>query len=105
MHSEMGMTHVCCQSDQYSLLRETTKIPDDDIDDIVDEESEFVDMLETEMSHSCEKPYDLLLQERISHMKVLLQQRCEEAEDRKKREEGASKMKVLAKSPPSTIST
>ncbi|KAF6820638.1 hypothetical protein CMUS01_11527 [Colletotrichum musicola] len=106
-HSEMGMTHVCCQSNDDSLLMRclTTKISDADIDEIIDEESEFADILETEMSHYREKQYDVLLLERISLMKASLQRNGEELEDRrsKRKKQSAAERKVLQYASTSTF--
>lgn len=105
-HSEMGMTHVCCRSNEDPpIWASAKKISDEDIDEIVDEESEFADILEAEMSHSCEKEYDVLLRDWVSLMKVSLHQKCEEAADRSKRVDDAYKRQVLTSAPSPTVST
>ncbi|KDN67256.1 hypothetical protein CSUB01_10268 [Colletotrichum sublineola] len=75
-HEEMGMAHVCCRrsSQQFRgrMSRGPSCILDDDIDDILDEESEFIEILEKEMAQSNEQDYALLFDEWIRLNKSLL---------------------------------
>ncbi|KAH7007456.1 hypothetical protein EDB80DRAFT_457730 [Ilyonectria destructans] len=87
-HAEMGMTHVCCQREQgYAFQRIFQKkpIPDDDIDDIIDEESEFIDILESEMNQSSKKEYNALLDDWIVQIKTSLDKVCSEATEHNER--------------------
>ncbi|KAI5456369.1 hypothetical protein BGZ63DRAFT_496357 [Mariannaea sp. PMI_226] len=80
-HSELDMKHVCehpnVNFDQLSRFR---KMSDDDIDEILDEESEFIEILESEMSQCYEQTYEELLDVWGIQIKVSLDKACEEAE-------------------------
>ncbi|WJG35726.1 uncharacterized protein FOBCDRAFT_186319, partial [Fusarium oxysporum Fo47] len=81
-HDEMGMTHVCCQRERgyvFQHIRWEKPIPDDDIDDIIDEESEFIHVLESEMNQSSKKEYNALLDDWIVQIKTSLDEVCSEA--------------------------
>lgn len=79
---EMGMTHVCrgCGKDR-SFLRpfQEPSISDEDIDEILDEESEFIKILEDEMAQSSARLYETLLDDWILQIKRSLEKFCEEA--------------------------
>ncbi|KAH8666272.1 hypothetical protein BGZ61DRAFT_538455 [Ilyonectria robusta] len=81
-HAEMGMTHVCCQREQgftFQRICRNNPIPDDDIDDIIDEESEFIDILDSEMNQSSKKEYNALLDDWMVQIKTSLDKVCSEA--------------------------
>jgi len=80
----MGMTHVCCHRRNSGTLSrmpfpEPAVLSDDNIDEILDEESEFVKILENEMASSSTKAYETLLNEWILQFKVSLEKFREEA--------------------------
>ena len=79
---EMEMTHVCCGRDRTHfsiLLPQKPSISDEDIDEILDEESEFVEILENEMALSSAKVYETLLDDWILQVKASLEKCCEKA--------------------------
>ncbi|KAI7759836.1 hypothetical protein LZL87_009159 [Fusarium oxysporum] len=80
-HGEMGMTHVCCQREQsYLFLNFSDKaLPDEDIDEIIDEECAFIEDLESEMDQSARKEYNALLNDWIVQIKTSLDRTCIEA--------------------------
>ncbi|KAK2018716.1 ankyrin [Colletotrichum eremochloae] len=92
-HEEMGMTHVCCrrfsQYYQGHISDIPSCIPDDDIDDILDEESEFIEILEKEMEESTDKEYELLFDEWIRHVKSSLAVSCKEAAEHNQKVEAS----------------
>ncbi|KAK2024669.1 hypothetical protein LX32DRAFT_685728 [Colletotrichum zoysiae] len=87
---EMGMTHVCCRAKlqtSYLFSLESgspSYIPDNDIDDILDEESEFVEILEKEMTEVMEQEYELMFDEWIRQVKLSLAVLCKEAAEHNK---------------------
>ncbi|KAF4340918.1 ankyrin repeat-containing protein [Fusarium beomiforme] len=84
-HAEMGMTHVCCRREQ-GHLRQIVRgkpIPDEDIDEIIDEESEFIEDLEREMDQSSRKGYNALLDDWIVQIKTSLNKVCIEAAEQR----------------------
>ncbi|KAK1976778.1 hypothetical protein LZ30DRAFT_602800 [Colletotrichum cereale] len=89
-HQEMGMTHVCCRRspglrwDSSCFSRSPSCIPDDDIDDILDEESEFIEILEKEMTRSTNQEYELLFDEWIRQIKLSLAVLSKEIKDSEK---------------------
>lgn len=79
---EMGMTHVCCS--RYtdwssSRLLHKTPISNEDIGEILDEESEFIKILENEMALSTGKGYETLLDDWMLQIKASLETSCEKA--------------------------
>jgi hypothetical protein len=85
---EMEMTHVCCSRDKsYFSPRSFRKpsMPDEDIDEILDEESEFIEILENEMALSSAKVYETLLDDWILQIKASLEKSCEKAIESNKR--------------------
>jgi hypothetical protein len=58
---------------------------DEDIDEILDEESEFVELLENEMALSSAEVYETLLDDWILQVKASLEKSCEEAIEYNKR--------------------
>lgn len=63
---EHGMTHVCCQRENDSVFlwrsgRCPEPIPQEDVSEILDEKSEFVNMLEDSMNQHAGKKFDELL--------------------------------------------
>jgi ankyrin repeat protein len=85
---EMGMTHVCCSRGRglfSSRLFQKPSMSDEDIDEILDEESEFVEILENEMVLSSAKVYETLLDDWILQIKASLDKSCEKAIEYNKR--------------------
>ncbi|EFQ25667.1 uncharacterized protein GLRG_00811 [Colletotrichum graminicola M1.001] len=84
-HKEMGMTHICCRRHPpfpwgpSFVSGGPSCIPDDDIDDILDEESEFIEILEKEMTQTTVQKYELLFDEWVRHIKSSLAVLCKEA--------------------------
>ena len=79
---EMEMTHVCCG--HYtgwfaSGFLQKPRMSSEDIDEILDEESEFVEILENEMNLSAAKGYETLLDDWMLQIKASLETSCEEA--------------------------
>jgi hypothetical protein len=93
---ELGMTHVCCSRHRGHFsprnFRGQAPIPDEDIDAILEEEFEFIDMLQEEMALSSAKPYEELLDEWIQHIKAAVETSCIEA--RKQNELTVKKMVI-----------
>lgn len=96
---ELGMTHVCCNRTRHqlwTLIFKKSVISDDDIDEILDEESDFIEILENEMTQSSTKPYETLLDEWIVQIKASLDKLCEKAmEDNKDLIRNTASSKVL----------
>ncbi|KAH6974327.1 hypothetical protein BKA56DRAFT_645492 [Ilyonectria sp. MPI-CAGE-AT-0026] len=89
-HAEMGMTHVCCLREQGHAIQRICRnnpIPDDEIDDIIDEESEFIDILDSEMNQSSKKEYNALLDDWMVQIKTSLDKVCSEAAEHNERRE------------------
>ncbi|KAL5357439.1 hypothetical protein BJX96DRAFT_163083 [Aspergillus floccosus] len=82
---QIGLTHVCCHRGQ-GIMRETflqpAAIPDDDVDEILDEEEEFISELEDDMLSLASDPLESLK----SQWMIMLRDRyCEELEASEKR--------------------
>jgi ankyrin repeat protein len=80
--NEMEMTHVCCSRDRGDFLSRLFQKPsmsDENIDEILDEESEFVEILENEMALSSAKVYETLLDDWILQIKASLEKSCQKA--------------------------
>ena len=65
---ELDMTHVCCQRQTPSSWwgppgSHPDPISDDDINEIQDEESEFIDLLEESMNHYVARSFDELVED------------------------------------------
>ena len=64
-HEELGMTHVCCsRRREYDDLGRRTHcdpMDDNDIDEILEEEAEFIEILDQEMGEISEKGYEELM--------------------------------------------
>ncbi|KAH0424333.1 nacht and ankyrin domain protein [Colletotrichum camelliae] len=63
-HEDLEMTHVCCefQLDECPIgIILGSKKSEDDVDEIIEEEQEFADILNTEMDHRNEEEYEVLL--------------------------------------------
>ena len=85
---ELEMTHVCCSRDKScfsSRLFRKPSMPDEDIDEILDEESEFIEILENEMALSSAKVYETLLGDWTLQIKASLEKSCEKAIESNKR--------------------
>jgi ankyrin repeat protein len=79
---EMGMTHVCCGRYTGCFSSEFLQkhpMSNEDIDEILDEESEFIEILENEMNLSTAKGYETLLDDWILQIKASLETSCEKA--------------------------
>jgi ankyrin repeat protein len=79
---EMDMTHVCCSRDRDGFLSRLFQKPpmsDENIDEILDEESEFIEILENEMAQSSAKVYEMLLDDWLLQIKASLEKSCENA--------------------------
>lgn len=70
-HEEMGMTHVCCNRQSryltaYKRFKHTDEVLEPmeniDIDEILEEEAEFIDMLDDEMREVSDKGYGELVE-------------------------------------------
>ncbi|EGU72957.1 hypothetical protein FOXB_16545 [Fusarium oxysporum f. sp. conglutinans Fo5176] len=77
-HGEMGMTHVCCQREQSYLFQNVSvkALHDENIEEIIDEESAFIEDLESEMDQSARKEYNALLNDWIVQIKTSLDTAC-----------------------------
>ncbi|WKT50771.1 hypothetical protein QSH57_015741 [Fusarium oxysporum f. sp. vasinfectum] len=77
-HGERGMTHVCCQREESYLFRNVSvkALPDENIEEILDEESAFIEDLESEMDQSARKEYNALLNDWIVQIKTSLDTAC-----------------------------
>jgi ankyrin repeat protein len=82
---EMEMTHVCCTRNHISIFFRRPSMSDEDIDEILDEESEFVQILEDEMALSSAKVYETLLDDWMLQIKASLEKSCEQAIEFNKR--------------------
>lgn len=65
---EFDMTHVCCQrrtsfSSSWPPGNHPDPIPDEDVNEIRDEESEFIDLLEESMNHYVARSFDELVED------------------------------------------
>ncbi|PMD37920.1 ankyrin [Hyaloscypha variabilis F] len=79
---EMDVTHVCCSGNRARYRKQ--RMSDEDIDEILDEESEFAEILENEMAQCCDKEYEVLLDDWMLQMKALLEKiRVQAAESNK----------------------
>ncbi|EPE36215.1 Ankyrin repeat-containing protein [Glarea lozoyensis ATCC 20868] len=85
---DLGMTHVCCGRRQGYFSPPNSQghapMPDEDIDAILEEEFEFIDMLQEEMALSSAKPYEELVDEWIQQIKAALKKSCMEASEKDK---------------------
>ncbi|KXH39676.1 hypothetical protein CSAL01_03000 [Colletotrichum salicis] len=83
-HEELGMSHLCFQRYSPDSLcgfidsSRSVRLKDEDIDAILDEESEFLDILECEMEVSNAKVYEQLLNDWFYRMKSRLNKLVEE---------------------------
>jgi hypothetical protein len=80
----MGMTHVCCGHDGNCLATEELPLQkllvlDEDIDEILDEEAEFIEILENEMALSSAKAYETLLDDWMLEFEGSLEKSREKA--------------------------
>ena len=92
---EMEMTHTCC------TVSRPSPICDDDIDEILEEESEFVESLESEMAPRSSKSYEMLLDDWILHIKAKLEKACKKATERNKKHSGVYESGLPFNHPPS----
>ena len=76
------MTHVCCSGNRARYGKQ--RMSDEDIDEILDEESEFVEILENEMAQYFDKEYEALLDDWMLQMKTWLHKYCEQAAEHNK---------------------
>ncbi|KAF4822461.1 Ankyrin repeat, PH and SEC7 domain containing protein secG [Colletotrichum siamense] len=87
-HEDLEMTHVCCefQLDECPLgfiLR--SKKSEDDVDEIVDEEQEFTDILNSELEQRDEESYELLLNHWFTLIRNLIRKATQRAAETKRR--------------------
>ena len=82
---EMEMTHVCCTRNHKPFIFRWPSMSDEDVDEILDEESEFVQILEDEMALSSAKVYETLLDDWILQIKASLEKSCEKMIEYNKR--------------------
>ncbi|KAK1690581.1 hypothetical protein BDP55DRAFT_544498 [Colletotrichum godetiae] len=102
-HEELGMSHLCFQrhlSDGLYGFTDSSRpvrLQDEDIDAIIDEESEFLDILENEMEESNAKSYEDLLNDWFDQMTRRFDKLVEEeeSESAKKLATATSRVKVL----------
>lgn len=78
---EMGMTHVCCGRGERSFGTRISHLQgpsmsDEDIDEILDEEAGFMEILENEMALSSATAYEKLLDDWILQIKEPLKKSC-----------------------------
>jgi len=73
---ELNMTHVCCNRLRFGYPSNNS-MPDPDIDEILDEESEFIEILENEMALISSKVYATLLGDWMIQIKDSLLKACE----------------------------
>ncbi|KAJ4223387.1 hypothetical protein NW759_006021 [Fusarium solani] len=75
-HEKLDMTHTCCQWRKYSFNfpedHYPDPMPDDDIDEILEEESEFNGILDDKMEHESEREFNTLLRNAILDTKPLM---------------------------------
>jgi hypothetical protein len=78
---EMEMTHVCCGRYRgwCSARSFQEPISHEDVDEILNEESEYVEIMENEMALSSAKGYETLLDDWILQIKASLEKSREEA--------------------------
>ncbi|EXF73448.1 hypothetical protein CFIO01_09569 [Colletotrichum fioriniae PJ7] len=82
-HHELGITHTCCErhwqhngSEHFGALLPTYLLQDD-VKEILDEESEFLEILETEMDDLVAKDYETLLVVWFTQIKRRFDKTCE----------------------------
>ncbi|KAH7118575.1 hypothetical protein B0J13DRAFT_458317 [Dactylonectria estremocensis] len=72
-HHEMGMTHVCCHRNlRRGIYSCDEPLNDEDADDILEEESDFVEILDHEMNQLAHQGYGHLMQQwflQIDHLR------------------------------------
>ncbi|KXH41656.1 hypothetical protein CNYM01_09833 [Colletotrichum nymphaeae SA-01] len=83
-HEELGMSHLCFQRHPadglYGSVASSRPLcmQDEEVDDILDEESEFLAILESEMEESSAKDFEHLLKDWLRQMKSRLDKVVEE---------------------------
>ncbi|KAK1701949.1 hypothetical protein BDP67DRAFT_453807 [Colletotrichum lupini] len=83
-HEELGMSHLCFQRHSadglYGFVASSRPLclQAEEVDDILDEESEFLAILETEMEESSAKDFEHLLKDWLKQMKSRLDKEVEE---------------------------
>lgn len=70
-HKKLDMTHTCCMRATRSFYQDPypEPMPEDDIDDILEEEAEFMRILDETMDHESEREFSSLLQSAILNTK------------------------------------
>ncbi|KAI8686726.1 hypothetical protein NCS56_00333500 [Fusarium sp. Ph1] len=63
-HKKLDMTHTCCRRTPY-YDRNPDTMPEDDIDDIIEEESDFIRILDEKMGHESKRSFNSLLRSAI----------------------------------------
>lgn len=80
-HWQMGMTHVCCRLLWGSPIRTDFGPSPEDIDEILEEEEEFMHMLDTDMALLADEPFEDLVDHWMKT--ILVSQRMVQAQRRK----------------------
>jgi ankyrin repeat protein len=95
-HDEMGLAHVCCRREQSYFFRYASRkaLPNERIDQILNEESLFIKDLESEMDRISRKEYNALLEDWILHIKTSVDAACIKAA---RQETGYSVIRVRIK--------
>lgn len=77
-HEELDMTHVCCSggSNEYVDWKSPTSMAAEDIDDILEEEEKFTQLLDEEMDKLEHATCDELIDCWFSHIKARFDQWC-----------------------------
>ncbi|RSM08691.1 hypothetical protein CDV31_008033 [Fusarium ambrosium] len=76
-HKKLDMTHTCCRRRQMDFFNDVPYpdlMPEDDIDDILEEESEFTTILDDKMEQESKKDFNSLLRTAILDTKPPMNQ-------------------------------
>ena len=101
-YEQLGMTHVCCQRDLTiwgicSFLTEKKKLSSEEIENILEEESDSYRTLEREMAQIADRDYEFLLDYWISHINDSMERAREESiQDEKSGPEDSKNVTVRA---------
>lgn len=72
-HKRLGMPHTCCKRGG-SISSARVVMPDEDIDEILEEEAEFITLLDETMKHESERGFNSLLRRAIFDTKPPMDQ-------------------------------
>lgn len=82
-HEDMDMKHVCQHSNSdYPFSCRHRGLSEDDIDEILDEESEFINNLEVEVGQCSNEKYETLLDDWIHQIKAAFDKVCKQEGDK-----------------------